>query len=99
MRRLALAATALVAVAAPIAVVAAPASAAYNPPCATRAEFRAIHTGQSLTKVASIVGSRGRVSMSSPYVVIRQWKTCGNPYGNMTIGFSGGRVQSKIFIG
>jgi hypothetical protein len=51
------------------------------------------------TKVASIVGSAGKVSLSSPYLVIRQWKTCSNPYGNMTVGFSGGRVQSKLYIG
>lgn len=69
-----------------------------NPGCATRAEFQRIHTGQSLDTVARIVGSRGKVNMASPYLTIRQWKTCPNPYGNMTIGFSGGRVQSKLFI-
>lgn len=97
MRRIIIAAVAAAAVAAPVLATTAPANAA-NPPCMSRAEFRQIHQGQSLATVARIVGSRGAVSLSSPPLVVRHWKSCSNPYGSGSIGFWSGRVQSKIFI-
>jgi len=80
-----------------IAVTAAPAEA--NSPCMSRPEYRKIHVGQSVRTVQRIVGSKGRVSMSSAYLVIRQWKTCSNPYGVGTVGFVNKRVQSKSYFG
>jgi len=95
----ALAATTAVLTGGTLAATTAPSNAAGNPPSMSRTEFRKIHTGMSKATVFRIVGSKGKVSMASTFLTIRQWKTTGNPYGSATIGFSGGRVQSKIFIG
>jgi|SRR5215467_8199842 len=81
----------------PVVGTVAPAQAS-NPPCMSRAEFKKIHKGMSLTKVAHIVGSRGKVTLSSPPLVVRAWKTCPNPFGNASVGFWSGHVQSKLFV-
>jgi len=54
MKKTLLALTALVAVAAPVALAAAPAEAAGN--TCTRSEFRQIHRGDSITKVTRLCG-------------------------------------------
>ena len=83
--------------AAPLALVATPAEAAGNPPCMTRAEFRKIHKGMTVTQVKRIVGSAGRISLSSPPMIIRDHKTC-TAFHVANVGYWGGKVQSKIFI-
>lgn len=70
-----------------------------NGKCATRAEYRRIKRGMTLTKVKRIVGSKGQLNFSSSVVKVRQWATCSNEYGVMTVGFNGrGRVQSKSYF-
>lgn len=76
-----------------------PASAAVNPPCMSRAEYRAIKVGMPLIRVRAIVGSRGKNSMQSSYMSIWQWKVCTNPYGVGTVAFVRGRVDNKSYIG
>ena len=99
MKKIILAATAVAAVAAPVALSVAPANAATrNAPCMSRAEFRHIHIGQSVTTVQHIVGSKGRVSLASSFLTIRQWDTCSNQFGVATIGFTHKHVQSKSFF-
>jgi hypothetical protein len=77
--------------------VASPASAAGNPGCITRTEFRRIHNGMTLTQVKRIVGSGGRVSLSSPPIVIRDFKTC-TRFHVSNVTFWSGRVDGKLYI-
>jgi hypothetical protein len=72
-----------------------PASA--NTPCIARAEFRRVKMGMTLTQVKRIVGSRGRVSLSSPPIVIRDFKTC-TAFHVSNITFWSGRVDGKLYI-
>jgi len=98
MKKSVVAIDATLAVAAPAALTAVPAHAeGKNPPCITRTEFKKIHKGQTLTTVKRIVGSAGKVSLSSPPMVIRDFKTC-TPFHVSNVGFWSGRVQSKLFI-
>jgi hypothetical protein len=98
LKRFILGLVATTAVAAPLAVIStAPANAAGNPPCITRAEFRKIHNGMSLTQVRRIVGGTGRVSLSSPPIVIRDFKTC-TAWHVSNVSFWSGRVDSKLYI-
>lgn len=76
-----------------------PASAAANPPCMSRPEYRAIKIGMSVSRVRAVVGSPGKNSLQSSYMSIRQWKACTNPFGVGTVTFVGGRVDNKSFIG
>lgn len=100
MRKIILAATAVAAVAAPVALSVAPANAATrNAPCMSRTEYRHLHSGLSVAQVQRIVGSKGRLSMSSSYLSIRQWNTCSNSFGVATIGFINGHENSKSYIG
>lgn len=94
LRKIIVALTTLVAVAAPVALVATPAEAA-NTPCMSRTEYNRVRVGMPASTVFAIVGGKGRVSMASSYLTIRQWKNCANAYGVGTIGFVNGRVQSK----
>lgn len=73
-------------------------TASSNDKCATRKEFKRVKRGMTLTKVKRIVGSKGRLTVSSSWLKIRQWDNCSNPYGVMTIGFRNGRVDNKSFI-
>ena len=101
MKMTVLAAAAVLAVAAPVALTAAPANAAtkahHNPPCLTRAEFNRIHQGQSLPTVAKIVGSKGRVSLGSSFMTIREFTTC-TAFHVSNVSFQHGRVVSKLYI-
>jgi len=90
---------AAVAVAAPLAVVAAtPAQAASNPGCATRAEFRRIHPGQTVRTTQNIVGSKGRVTMAGSFISQRQWKVCRSAWGSLTLTYVQGRLDNKIMF-
>jgi hypothetical protein len=66
MKRIILAATAVAAVSSPLAVAVAPADAATNPPCASRAEFRTVHNGMTIDRVKRIVGSIGKQTIYFP---------------------------------
>ena len=85
-------------IAAPLVVAAAPAEAATNTSCATRAEFRRIHVGQSVRTTQAIIGSRGRVSIAGSFMSQRQWKVCGSPYSWVTLTYVHGRLDNKILI-
>lgn len=99
MKKIIATAVAAVAVAAPLAVVAAtPAEAASNPSCATRAEFRRIHPGQTVRTTQNIVGSKGRVTMAGTFMSQRQWKVCGSPWGSLTLTYVQGRLDNKIMF-
>jgi hypothetical protein len=95
----ALAAAALVLSSGGIAVLTASPAEAANPKCMSRPEYRQIKVGMALSRVQAIVGSKGRVSMQSSFMSIRQWNTCGSAFGVATIGLMGGKVDNKSFIG
>ncbi len=65
--------------------------------CITRTEFKRIHNGQTLTQVKRIVGYGGTVSLSSPPIVIRDFRTC-TSYHVSNVTFWGGRVDGKLYI-
>jgi len=92
--RIALAGTLVLGV---LAGVAPSASAAGNPGCITRSEFRRVKNGMTLTQVKRIVGSAGRVSLSSPPIVIRDFTTC-TRFHVSNITFWSGRVDGKLYI-
>jgi hypothetical protein len=96
MKKFLLGLVATVTFAAPLALVATPAEAA-NAPCMTRAEFRKIHKGMTVRQVKRIVGSAGRITLSSPPMVIRDHKTC-TAFHVANVGYWSGKVQSKTYI-
>jgi hypothetical protein len=101
MKRLIIAAVAAAAVAAPVAAVAVPgaANAAYNPPCASRAEFGRIHVGQSVRTTQSIIGSAGHVTIAGSWMSQRQWHACSYTGAYwVTITYLSGRVNNKIML-
>lgn len=73
------------------------AQAAGNPGCITRTEFSRIHNGMTATQVKRIVGSLGRVALSSPPIVVRDFTTC-TRFHVSNVSFWSGRVQSKLYI-
>src|SRR5262245_4273839 len=73
------------------------AHAATNPPCITRTEFGRVHHGMTLTQVRRIVGGTGKISLSSSFMTIRDFKTC-TPWHVSNMTFQGGRVTSKLYI-
>ena len=98
MKKIIATAIAAVAVAAPLTIVAAtPADAASSSPCITRAEFNKIRNGMNLTQVTRIVGGKGRVSLSSPPIVIRDFKTC-STFHVSNVTFWSGKVDGKLYI-
>jgi len=80
------------------AVVAQPAQAAYNPPCASRAEYRAIHPGMTVARTQQIIGSKGRLSMGGTYMSQRQWHVCGSAFSWVTLTYLSGRLNNKVLI-
>jgi len=85
-----------------IMAAASPASADTRP-CMSRTEFRAIKNGMTLTRVAGIVGSKGKVSVTSgsgPYsMTIRSYTACGSFPGSANVTYMGGRITAKVFFG
>ena len=77
MRKLIRALTALVALGAPLALVAAPAEAAATPGCVTTREYNAVDRGMSVARVHQIFDTRGYVSARDYGVQDRVYKTCG----------------------
>lgn len=107
MNRFITAAVATVAVAIPVVAVAAPAQAAANSSaCMSRAEFRHVKHGMSVAQVKRVVGSAGKVSVSSQAggyrFVIRDFKTCAAWHvSNISFDAKPGgslRVSSKLYI-
>jgi hypothetical protein len=98
LKKVALAAVATAAIAAPLAVTAAPAHAAVNPGCATRAEFSRIHHGQTVRTTQRIIGSKGRVSMAGSFLSQRQWHVCGSSFSWVTLTYLNGRLDNKIML-
>lgn len=98
MKKIILAATALAAVAAPLAVSVAPAQAATNPPCATRAEFSRLRVGMTVPTTQHIIGSPGRVTMAGSLMSQRQWHVCGSAYSWVTLTYLHGRLDNKILL-
>jgi hypothetical protein len=96
MRNLLVGLTATLFVAAPLAVIAAPAEA--NTPCASRAEFRQIHVGQTVRKTQAIIGSRGKVTVAGSFLSQRQWRVCGSSYSWVTLTYVQGRLDNKILL-
>ena len=76
-------------------------ASAANGSCMTQREFSALHKGQTLTRVAAIVGSRGHVEASSAVgsytASVRSWKTC-TPYGAASATFTNGRLTAKAGV-
>jgi hypothetical protein len=76
-------------------------ASAANGSCMTQREFSALHKGQTLTRVAAIVGSRGHVEASSTAgsynASVRSWKTC-TPYGAASATFMNGRLTAKAGV-
>jgi hypothetical protein len=83
-----------------IMTAASPASADTRP-CMSRSEYRAVKNGMTLTRVYSIVGSKGRVTMqiTSIGMTVRDHRVCGSSYGVASITYTRGRVSSKLFLG
>lgn len=77
---------------------------AANPRCITKAEFRAIHKGQSPTRVKHIVGSRGKVSITSSISgyksVIRDFHACSpfNKYSMVSVSFSNNSAYGPLRV-
>ena len=72
-------------------VLAQPAQAAHRGACITRREFRHVHQGQSLQRVARIVGDEGtRIFATRRKIWIAQeWPQCGDPtYGYADVWFN-----------
>jgi hypothetical protein len=82
----------------PVTFVAAPAEAAANTSCATRAEFRQIRLGQTVRTTQRIIGSRGRVTIAGSFMSQRQWKVCGSVFSHVTLTYVNGRLDNKIFL-
>ena len=84
-------------------VAAASPASADTRPCMSRAEYRAIKNGMTLTRVASIVGSRGKVTIASgsgPYrMVVRSYTACGSFPGSANVTYMGGRITAKLHFG
>ena len=76
-------------------------ASAANGSCMTLREFSALHKGQTLTRVAAIVGSRGHLEASSAAgsytAAVRSWKTC-TPYGAASATFMNGRLTAKAGV-
>jgi hypothetical protein len=74
------------------------ARAATNRPCVTRAEYRAVHKGQTLDRVARIIGGRGHLDSRWSYGgdsgSSRTWRQCGG-YGSAWVTFANGRADGK----
>jgi len=68
--------------------------------CMTRAEFRHVHMGMTLPRVARIVGSRGHVfsvtESGDHRYVIREWPVCGSDSA-AAFGFANGHVRSRMW--
>lgn len=79
-----------------------PASAATNPACMSHKEFRAIHNGMSLTRVAGIVGSKGKLTSSSRIAgyttTMREHHTCGSRFGSALTMYQNGKLISKTAL-
>jgi hypothetical protein len=76
----------------------APAEAAGNPSCATRAEFRQIHRGMTVRRTQNIIGSRGRVTIAGSWLSQRQWNVCNSRWGVVTLTYANGRLDNKIMF-
>ncbi|WP_141014237.1 hypothetical protein [Nocardioides sambongensis] len=93
MKKLIAAALTVAAVSAPIAVTDAAHAAGKNPACITKAEFKKVKNGQSPKKVATIIGSKGKVvstTRSGGWVyVMREYKACSpfNRYSAVMVTF------------
>jgi hypothetical protein len=100
MKKFLLTLAALVTVATPLAVVAAPAeAAAYNPPCASRAEFNRIRPGMTVPTTLAIVGGPGKITMGGSFMSQRQWKACpGSGAYWLTLTYVQGRLDNKILL-
>lgn len=98
LRRSAVAASALVAVAAPLAVTST-ASAHTNPPCASRGEFNRIKVGMAVATTQRIVGSPGKVTMAGHFLSQRQWRACPSSGSYwLTLTYINGRLDNKIML-
>ncbi len=98
MRKFLIGLMATLSIAAPLAVAAGPAEAATNTPCATRAEFKRIHVGQTVPTTQRIIGSKGRVTIAGSFMSQRQWKVCGSPYSYVTLTYVNRRLDNKIML-
>ena len=73
-----------------------PADAAVG--CATRAEFRKVHVGQSVKTTQHIIGGKGRQTIGGSFLSQRQWKVCGSPFSWVTLTYVNGRLDNKIML-
>ena len=77
---------------------------AANPRCITKAEYRAIHKGQSPAKVKRIVGSLGKVSVTSSFdgykSVIRDLHACRpfNKYSMASVSFANNKPYGPLHV-
>jgi hypothetical protein len=81
--------------------IAAPAQAAGTPGCVTRAEYKAVHKGNSLTRVKAVFGTGGtrmsRVVFGGSSAEIRSYRTC-SVYSSVVVSYSDGLVQNKAAV-
>ena len=80
---------------------AAPLPALATPGCVDQSEFKKIKNGMTKTKVAKLVGTKGELFSAAGSgrfkFEIRSYEAC-TEYGVVSIGFMGGKVQSKTGI-
>ena len=73
-----------------------PASA--EPGCATQAEFKKVKNGMNKKQVAKLFGTKGELFMAAGKgryrVEVRSYTAC-TEFGSVSIGFTGGKVDSK----
>jgi hypothetical protein len=84
-----------------LAGAAAPLPALATPGCVDQSEFKKIKNGMTKTKVAKLVGTKGELFSAAGSgrfkFEIRSYEAC-TEYGVVSIGFMGGKVESKTGI-
>jgi hypothetical protein len=80
---------------------AAPLPALATPGCVDQSEFKKIKNGMTKARVATLVGTKGELFSEAGSgrfkFEIRSYEAC-TEYGVVSIGFMGGKVQSKTGI-
>lgn len=105
-RRTAAVAALAVALAVPVTVAPAPPAEAART-CATKADFRKVHKGQTQKRVRKILHQRGRVVAyrvtldmhgNATLYTIRTYRACRDRYAVLNVGFRESRAVLKIAV-
>lgn len=89
---------------APALLVASPAEAANaTPGCITRAEFRAVKRGMTLTRARRIIGATGRVTSASDYSDGDGWRSvefrqCRRSWSWSSVSFDFEKTEREVWV-